>query len=48
MADNGKLIDACKNDTLELCKVDELKKYLRSLGQHVSGNKPELIERAKG
>ena len=34
--------------TLSLFTKFCLKKYFRSLGQHVSGNKPELIERAKG
>ncbi|XP_052818004.1 uncharacterized protein LOC128244025 [Mya arenaria] len=48
MADDDRIANACRNDTLDRCNVDELKKYLRSVGQYVSGNKSELIDRVKG
>ncbi|WAR00802.1 hypothetical protein MAR_025174, partial [Mya arenaria] len=47
-ADDDRIANACRNDTLDCCKVDELQKYFRSVGQYVSGNKPELIARVKG
>ena len=37
--------EAYADGQLESCKVDELKKYLRSVGEKTSGKKAELIER---
>jgi hypothetical protein len=34
-----------RTDALEDCKVPELKKYLRSVGEPVSGNKASLVLR---
>ena len=36
-----------RNHNFESMKVEDLKKYLRQCGAKVSGNKPELLERAK-
>ena len=34
--------------TLESLKIPELKAYLRKHGQHVTGRKGDLLQRAKG
>jgi hypothetical protein len=36
-----------QNDELDTCRVPELKKYLRSVRQPLSGNKKELLLRVK-
>ncbi|XP_069119322.1 uncharacterized protein [Argopecten irradians] len=41
----GLIDDACD---LQSLNVKDLKKYLSSRGQHVSGNKRQLLERAQG
>ncbi|XP_060557441.1 uncharacterized protein LOC132717883 [Ruditapes philippinarum] len=48
MEEDNRVVDAWKNERLNACKINELKEYLRSVGQHVSGNKADLIERVKG
>ncbi|WAQ94386.1 LOW QUALITY PROTEIN: hypothetical protein MAR_006857, partial [Mya arenaria] len=45
MASNKEVGDPCQFDKLS---VRELKIYLRDRGAHVSGNRPELIKRARG
>ncbi|XP_052783103.1 uncharacterized protein LOC128219335 [Mya arenaria] len=45
MASNKEVGDPCQFDNLS---VHELKIYLRDRGAHVSGNRPELIKRARG
>ncbi|XP_045202652.2 uncharacterized protein LOC123556116 [Mercenaria mercenaria] len=46
---NKEISDACdRNESLHKFNIPVLKFYLRSRGQHVSGNKSELIERVKG
>jgi len=48
MEDNKRISEAFENGTLHQCKVDELKNYLRSVCQPVSGKKNELVERVAG
>jgi hypothetical protein len=36
-----------QNDELDTCRVPDLKKYLRSVGQPLSGNKKDLLLRVK-
>lgn len=49
MADNKADNEACdNNDSLDSCKVCELKNYFREHGQNVTGKKSELILRVKG
>lgn len=40
-------VDLFNNDELAGCKVDQLKKYLRSIGARVSGRKEELLLRVR-
>ena len=51
MADRGKAMSvekALESGSLSACKVGELRSYLRSVGQPVSGTKHVLIERVQG
>jgi hypothetical protein len=48
MEEDNRVVDAWKNERLNACKINEFKEYLRSVGQHVSENKADLIERMKG
>ena len=48
MADNKRINEACRDNSINQWKVADLKDYLRSIGQHVSGNKSELVARVKG
>lgn len=40
-------VQTCQMDSLDECKADTLKQYLRSVGEKLSGKKADLVERVK-